>query len=68
MPSSAESRILLVLSTLIRRMDPTFDPKNFGSKFLNAVDLEHMRDGLRKAGLYGADTATGRWQITVNFS
>ncbi len=38
--------------TMIRRTDPTFDPQIFGSKFLNPVDLEHLRDGLRKAGLY----------------
>ena len=39
---------------VIRRTDPTFDPKAFGTKFLNSVDLDHVRDGLRKAGL---DTA-----------
>ena len=38
--------------TMIRRMDPTFDPQAFGSKFLNPADLEHLRDGFRKAGLY----------------
>jgi adenylate cyclase len=38
--------------TLIRRTDPTFDPQTFGSKFLNQADLEHLRDGFRKAGLY----------------
>jgi TolB-like protein len=37
--------------TMIRRIDPTFDPKEFGTKFLNSVDLDHLRDGLRKAGL-----------------
>jgi len=37
--------------TEIRRIDPTFDPQEFGTKFLNAVDLERLRDGLRKAGL-----------------
>ena len=37
--------------TMIRRIDPTFDPQEFGTKFLNPVDLEHLRDGLRKAGL-----------------
>jgi adenylate cyclase len=37
--------------SLIRRTDPTFDSKEFGSKFLNSVDLDHLRDGLRKAGL-----------------
>jgi TolB-like protein/DNA-binding winged helix-turn-helix (wHTH) protein/cytochrome c-type biogenesis protein CcmH/NrfG len=35
----------------IHRLDPTFDPQEFGSKFLNAVDLERLREGLRKAGL-----------------
>ena len=39
---------------LIRRTDPTFDPRAFGNKFLNPTDLEHLRDGFRKAGL---DTA-----------
>jgi adenylate cyclase len=37
--------------TEIRRIDPTFDAQEFGTKFLNAVDLEHLRNGLRKAGL-----------------
>ncbi len=37
--------------TMVRRIDPAFDPQEFGSKFLNPVDLEHLRDGLRKAGL-----------------
>ena len=41
--------------TVIRRDDPTFDAREFGTKFLNAVDLEHLRDGLRKAGLYAAE-------------
>ena len=41
--------------TMIHRIDPTFDPQEFGTKFLNAVDLEHLRDGLRKAGLYPAE-------------
>lgn len=35
----------------IRRLDPTFDPQHFGSKFLGPADLENLRDGLRKAGL-----------------
>lgn len=39
---------------MIRRLDPTFDPGEFGTKFLNAVDLERLRDGLRKAGLLTA--------------
>jgi tetratricopeptide (TPR) repeat protein len=36
---------------MIRDLDPTFDPQKFGTKFLNSVDLERLRDGLRKAGL-----------------
>jgi adenylate cyclase len=35
----------------IRRLDPGFDPQSFGSKFLNPADLDHLRDGFRKAGL-----------------
>ncbi|TIL37744.1 adenylate/guanylate cyclase domain-containing protein [Mesorhizobium sp.] len=38
--------------TMIRRIDPTFDPQEFGTKFLSSGDLEHLRDGLRKARLY----------------
>jgi len=38
--------------TMIRRTDPTFDPQEFGNKFLSSVDLEHLRDGFRKADLY----------------
>jgi adenylate cyclase len=37
--------------TTIRRTNPMFDPQTFGSKFLNPADLEHLRDGFRKAGL-----------------
>ena len=40
--------------TEIRRLDPTFDPQEFGTKFLNPIDLENLRDGLRKAGLFPA--------------
>lgn len=39
----------------IRRIDPTFEPGDFGNKFLNAADLERLREGLRKAGLYAAE-------------
>jgi adenylate cyclase len=39
----------------IRQFDPTFDPEEFGSKLLNPGDLAHLREGLRKAGLYPAD-------------
>jgi adenylate cyclase len=39
--------------SMIHRMDPTFDPRTFGSKFLNPADLARLRDGFRKAGLYG---------------
>jgi adenylate cyclase len=36
----------------IRRTDPTFEAAAFGNKFLNPQDLAHLREGLRKAGLY----------------
>lgn len=36
---------------LLRRLDPTFNPEEFGTKFLNASDLDRLRDGLRKARL-----------------
>jgi len=42
------------VAAMVRRIDPTFDPEAFGNKFLKAADLEHLRNGLRKAGLYGA--------------
>jgi TolB-like protein/DNA-binding winged helix-turn-helix (wHTH) protein/Tfp pilus assembly protein PilF len=35
----------------VHRFDPTFEPQAFGTKFLKPSDLEHVRDGLRKAGL-----------------
>ena len=38
--------------TTIHRIDPTFDAQEFGTKFLSAADLGHLRDGLRKAGLW----------------
>ena len=41
-------------AALVRRIDPTFEPEAFGNKLLKAADLEHLRTGLRKAGLYGA--------------
>jgi TolB-like protein/DNA-binding winged helix-turn-helix (wHTH) protein/cytochrome c-type biogenesis protein CcmH/NrfG len=43
------------VAALVRRTDPTFDAREFGSKFLKAGDLEHLREGLRKAGLYTAE-------------
>jgi TolB-like protein/DNA-binding winged helix-turn-helix (wHTH) protein/cytochrome c-type biogenesis protein CcmH/NrfG len=43
------------VATVIRRTDPTFEPLAFGSKFLNPDDLEHVRDGFRKAGLFNAE-------------
>jgi adenylate cyclase len=45
--SDDTARVLAV----IRRTDPTFDAQEFGTKFLNADDLTHLREGLRKAGL-----------------
>ncbi|TMJ32522.1 MAG: hypothetical protein E6G96_06100 [Alphaproteobacteria bacterium] len=41
----------------VRRFDPTFEPQTFGTKFLKPSDLEHVRDGLHKAGLLS--TAAG---------
>jgi tetratricopeptide (TPR) repeat protein len=38
--------------TTIHRIDPTFDAQEFGTKFLSDADLGHLRDGLRKAGLW----------------
>lgn len=35
----------------LRSADPTFDPFAFGTKLLAPADLEHLRDGFRKAGL-----------------
>jgi hypothetical protein len=32
----------------------------FGTKFLNSVDLEHLRDGLRKAGLSTEEAGRAR--------
>ena len=40
------------MSEKIRRSDPMYDAASYGNKFLNPKDLEHLRDGLRKAGLY----------------
>jgi len=48
------------VATAIRSVDPTFDPQEFGTKFLNPVDLEHLRDGLRKAGLRQQPAPSGR--------
>ena len=50
------------IATAIRRTDPAFDPHTFGSKFLNPADLQHLRDGFRKAGLLTNATpaASGR--------
>jgi adenylate cyclase len=38
--------------TTIHLIDPTFDAQEFGTKFLSAGDLDHLRDGLRKADLW----------------
>ena len=43
----------------IRRTDPTFDPQTFGSKFLNRANLDQLRDGLRKAGLFPTKAGPG---------
>ena len=36
----------------VRRTHPTFDAATFGNKFIKPEDLKHLREGLRKAGLY----------------
>jgi adenylate cyclase len=41
--------------TMIGRTYPNFDPETFGTKFLSTADLEKLRDGMRKAGLYAAE-------------
>jgi len=41
-------------ATVIRRIDPTFDPQEFGTKILGSDHLAHVREGLRKAGLLEA--------------
>jgi tetratricopeptide (TPR) repeat protein len=43
----------------VRRTDPTFDPQEFGTKFLSPADLEHLRDGMRKAGLRDRTASPG---------
>jgi adenylate cyclase len=43
----------------VRRLDPTFDPQEFGTKFLNPIDLETLRAGLRKAGLFSIEPPQG---------
>jgi TolB-like protein/DNA-binding winged helix-turn-helix (wHTH) protein/cytochrome c-type biogenesis protein CcmH/NrfG len=43
----------------VRRTDPTFDPQEFGTKFLSPADLEQLRDGMRKAGLRDKNASPG---------
>jgi tetratricopeptide (TPR) repeat protein len=38
----------------IRSSYPSFEAQEFGTKFLSSGDLDHLRDGFRKAGLYPA--------------
>ena len=42
----------------VHRLDPAFDPQEFGSKLQSPSDLGHLRDGLRKAGLLAAEAST----------
>ena len=46
----------------IGRVNPAFDAETFGNKFLNPSDLQHLRDGFRKAGLLngGRPAAPGK--------
>jgi len=47
-------------AALIRRLDPIFDAQEFGTKFLNANDIAHLREGLQKAGLHEAQPSAQR--------
>ena len=44
--------------SIVRRADPTFEPQEFGTKFLSSGNLEHLREGLSKAGLFAARPST----------
>ena len=48
---------------VIHHTDPTFDPREFGSKLSNPVDLAYLRDGLRKAGLYPVQSGGNRTTV-----
>jgi hypothetical protein len=39
----------------LRARDPTFDAMSYGTKFQKAGDLEHLRAGLRMAGLISSE-------------
>ena len=39
-------------ATELRRRDPTFNALLFGNKFQDVKDIEHLRKGLEKAGIY----------------
>jgi hypothetical protein len=41
----------------MRRFDPAFDAREFGGRLLDAGNLEHLREGLRKAGLLSTPSA-----------
>ena len=49
-PADAERTV-----AALRARDPTFDALTFGNKFQDPKDLEKLRAGLRKAGIYSAD-------------
>ena len=51
------SDVVRVVS-IVRRADPTFEPQEFGTKFLSSGNLEHLREGLSKAGLFAARPST----------
>lgn len=44
--------------SVVRRADPTFEPQEFGTKFLSSDNLERLRDGLSKAGLFAVRPPT----------
>jgi adenylate cyclase len=49
-PADAEKTV-----ALLRARDPTFDARTFGNKFQNPGDLERLREGMRRAGLYSRE-------------
>jgi tetratricopeptide (TPR) repeat protein len=49
-PADAERTV-----AALRSRDPTFDALTFGNKFQDPKDLDKLRAGLRKAGIYAAD-------------
>ena len=52
-PAEDAARVVAMIHRWTRRSIR----RTFGSKFLNPADLDHLRDGFRKAGLYTAEAS-----------